>query len=61
MRVAGAQPARQPIGLALGHSLTVGHHVELADLAGLDLRFDAESLLDEGGETRRLGLAIASR
>ncbi len=40
--------------------LTIGDDIELPGPAGREHDIDSEALLDEGGETRSLGLVILS-
>jgi hypothetical protein len=59
--IAGTETPGEPVSTALGNFLAVGDYLELAGLAGSDDGFNAEALLDEGHETRDLGLVVLSR
>jgi hypothetical protein len=58
--VAGSKFLREPISTALGNPLTVRDHLELAGLPRRDDGFNVQSLLDEGRETRDLGIVVLS-
>ena len=58
--IAGAETAREPVSATPGNLLAVGEHFELSCLAGDHGGCDSEILLDEGHETRDLGLVILS-
>jgi len=60
IRISGPELPGEPVSGARGDRVAVGDHVELADLAGLESGVDVELLFDGGGETRSLGLAVAS-
>lgn len=60
VRVAGAKPARQPIPAAFGNPLAVRDHFKLTGLPRRSGGFNAKALLDEGHETRGLGLVVLS-
>ena len=61
IRIAGAKPPSEPVPTTLGDSLAVRDHLELTDLAGRSHRFNIEVFLDEGHETRDLGIVVLSR
>jgi hypothetical protein len=56
----GAKAPGKPVSTALGHGLAIGEHGKLAGLARRNRGFNTQPLLDEGGETRRLGLIGSS-
>jgi hypothetical protein len=56
-----AETTRQPVSTALGNLLAVSDYRELAGPTRRERRFNAEALLDEGHETRDLGLVVLSR
>ncbi len=58
--IAGAKFSRKPVSTALSNLLPVGNHLKLAGLARPIHGFNAEPLLDEGRETRDLGLVVVS-
>ena len=58
--IAGPEFLREPVTAAGSDSFTVGKHVELAGFARCEDRVDAETLLDEGRETRDLGGVVVS-
>jgi hypothetical protein len=58
--IASAEASRQPVSPALDNSLAIGNHLELPGLTRCNERFNAEPLLDEGRETRGLGLIAGS-
>jgi hypothetical protein len=59
--IAGAKLPREPVPSALGNPLAVRNHLELTGFAGRKDSFYAKALLDEGHETRDLGLVVLSR
>jgi len=59
--IAGAKLPREPVSTALGNPLAVRNHLELTGLTRRKDSFNAKSLLDEGHETRDLGLVVLSR
>ena len=61
IRIAGAKAPCEPAPTALGNPLAVSDHLELTELTGRNDGFNAEALLDEGHETRDLGLVVLSR
>jgi hypothetical protein len=60
IRIPGAKAPRQPVPAALGDPLAVRDHFELPGLGRHKLGIQAEALLDEGHETRNLGLVVRS-
>ena len=60
IRVAGSKYPREPISTTLGKLLAVCDHLELSGLARRNYGFNAQALLDEGRETRDLGLVVLS-
>lgn len=58
--IAGAEPPCEPVPTAFGNSLAVSNNLELTSLPRRDDGFNVEALLDEGHETRDLGLVILS-
>ena len=59
--IAGTEAAREPVPATLGDFFTVGEDVELALLSGCGHGFHTQAFLDEGHETRDLGLVVVSR
>jgi len=59
--IAGAKAPCEKVPAALGDPLAIRDHLELAGLSGLKDGFNIEALLDEGHETRDLGLVVLSR
>ena len=59
--IPGAEAPGEPVPAALGDPLAVGDDLELTGPARRLHGFDAEALLDEGRETRDLGLVVLSR
>jgi hypothetical protein len=59
--IAGAKLLREPVPPADGNSLTVSNDLKLSGLARRSDDFDSEALLDEGHETRDLGVVVLSR
>jgi hypothetical protein len=59
--IAGAEAPSEPVPAAFGDSLAVRDHLELTGLTRRSHGFNSEALLDEGHETRGLGLVILSR
>ena len=51
---------REPISSALGNPLAVRDHLELTGLTRCNDGFNVQALLDEGRETRDLGIVVAS-
>ena len=51
----------EPVSTALGNHLAVSDNLELTGLPRRNDGFDAETLLDEGRETRDLGFVVLSR
>jgi hypothetical protein len=58
--IAGAKSPSDPVPTALCNPLAVSDHFELADATMRNHGFNAEALLDEGHETRDLGLVVLS-
>src|ERR1700756_111919 len=58
--IAGAEAAGEPVASALDDLLAVGDYVELTYLAADHGSVDSQFLLDEGHETRDLGLVVSS-
>jgi hypothetical protein len=58
--ITSAKFSCKPISTALSNLLAVGNHLKLAGLARPVHGFNAEPLLDEGRETRDLGLVVVS-
>ena len=61
IRIAGAKPPCEPVPTALGNPFAVSDHLELTGLTRRNDGFNVEALLDEGHETRDLGLVVLSR
>ncbi len=61
VRVARAELARKPVAAAHRDLLLIREHVELTLLANLEDGVYIEALLDQGRETRGLGLVVLSR
>jgi len=59
--IARAKAPCQPIPTALGNPLAVSDNLELTGLPRRNDGFNVEALLDEGHETRDLGLVVLSR
>jgi hypothetical protein len=60
IRVAGSKYPREPISTKLGNLLVFSDHVELTCLTRCNYGFNAQALLDEGRETRNLGIVVLS-
>ena len=60
IRIAGSKSPREPISTALGNTLAVRDHLELRGLTRRNDGFDVQALLDEGRETRDLGIVVLS-
>jgi hypothetical protein len=58
--ITGPKSPREPVPAATGYSFAVRDHVELAGVTRSADSFDIEPLLDEGRETRDLGLVVLS-
>ena len=56
-----AQAPREPVSTALGNPLPVRDHLELTGLAGDGHWINIQALLDQGHETRDLGIVVLSR
>jgi hypothetical protein len=50
----------EPVSTALGNSLSIGQHLKLTGSARRNRSFNAETLFDEGHETRDLGFVVLS-
>ena len=59
--IARAKAPCEPVPTALGNPLAVRDHLELTGLTRRNDGFNAQALLDEGHETRDLGLVVLSR
>jgi hypothetical protein len=59
--ITGAKPSREPVPAALGYPFAVSDNLELTSLAWHNDGFNVEAPLDEGYETRNLGLVVLSR
>jgi hypothetical protein len=59
--IAGTKAPCEPVPTALGNPLAVSDHLELTGLTRRNHGFNVEALLDEGHETRDLGLVVLSR
>jgi hypothetical protein len=60
IRVASTKFLSEPISTALGNPFAVRDHLELTGLARRNDGFNAQTLLDEGRETRDLGIVVLS-
>ena len=58
--IAGAEASCEPVSTALSNPLAVGDNLELTGLPRRKDGFNVEALLDEGRETRDLGLVVLS-
>ena len=58
--IARTEASGEQVAAARNDFLMIGGHIELAGLAGGEHGFDLQALLDEGGETRSLGLIVLS-
>lgn len=58
--IACAKAARKPVSAALGDLLAIGQNFKLTGVSRLRHSFDIEALLNEGHETRDLGVVIVS-
>jgi hypothetical protein len=58
--IAGAKAARKPVSPALGYFLAIGEDLELTGVSRLSGSLNTEALLDEGHETRDLGVIVVS-
>jgi hypothetical protein len=58
--IAGAKAPRDPVPTALRYPLAVSDNLKLAVLTRRNDSFNAEAILDEGRETRDLGLVVLS-
>jgi len=58
--IAGAKASCEPVSTALGDFLAIGDHLKLAFPAMRNHGVNTEPLLDEGRETRDLGLVVLS-
>ena len=59
--ITGVKAPCEPVPTALGNPLAVREHLELTDLAKCNDSVNIQALLDEGRETRDLGLVVLSR
>jgi len=59
--IARAKAPCQPIPTAVGNPLAISDNLELTGLPRRNDGFNVEALLDEGHETRDLGLVVLSR
>ena len=60
VRIARAEAPGQPVPTAPRDCLIISDDVELAGATGREHGIDVEALLDEGRETRSLGLVVLS-
>lgn len=58
--IAGAKAARKPVSTALGDFFAIGEYLELTGVPRLSDSLNTEALLDEGHETRDLGVVVVS-
>ena len=58
--IASTKAPRKPVSPALGYPLTISDNLELTCLPRLNHCFNIQALLDEGHETRDLGLVVLS-
>lgn len=58
--IAGAKAPREPVSTPRGNPLAVSDNLELTGLSGFNDGFNPKTLLDEGHETRDLGLVVPS-
>jgi len=58
--IADAEAPSEPVPTAFGDSFAVSDHLELTGLTWRSHGFNSEALLDEGHETRGLGLVVLS-
>jgi hypothetical protein len=58
--IAGTKAPCEPVATALGNPLAIRDHLELAGLARRSDGLDVWTILDEGRETRDLGLIALS-
>jgi hypothetical protein len=58
--IAGSKAPCEPVPTALGNPLAINDNLELTDLPRLNDGFNIEAVLDEGHETRDLGLVVLS-
>jgi hypothetical protein len=58
--ITGAKAPRKPVATALGNFLAVGEDFELTSLTGRNDSINVQALLDEGRETRDLGVVVLS-
>jgi hypothetical protein len=61
IRVAGAKAPGEPVSTSLSDTLTVHQHLKLTRFTWRSHGVNAEAVLDEGHETRDLGLVVLSR
>ena len=60
IRVASSKSPREPSSTTLGDPLAVCDHLELTGLTRRNDGFNVQALLDEGRETRDLGIVVLS-
>jgi hypothetical protein len=58
--IAGAKAPCEPVPAALGNPLAISQNLKLTPIPRLKDSFNIETLLDEGHETRDLGLVVLS-
>jgi len=58
--IAGSKAPCEPVPTALGNPLAINDNLELTRLSRLNDGFNIEAVLDEGHETRDLGLVVLS-
>ena len=58
--VAGSKSPCEPIATSLSNPLAVRDHIELTGLTRRNDCFNVQALLDEGRETRDLGIVVLS-
>jgi hypothetical protein len=61
IRIACAKASGEPVAAALGDCFAISDHVKLTSVAGRNHGVNAETLFDQGHETRDLGLVVPSR
>jgi len=60
IRITGAEASGEPVATAFGDSFTIGKHIKLTSAARRNHGINAETLFDQGHETRDLGLVVPS-
>jgi hypothetical protein len=58
--ISGSELPREPVPASLGNLFTVGDHVKLTRSSGCNHGGNAQTLADEGCETRNLRFIVAS-